>query len=777
METEYDCDNCESKSPNKIDVNYREEKDEKEKQQLKHAFNYCLKKNFSYTNEGMKIVFETNEIEELKKKLCCLFEEHTPLIYLDKNQINYLMEDVFFVNITKNSTIIYQCVEDTKLIKRISLGNNNTNINKLCKKTSNVIEKLLKKPANEAYIILEGDVLCFDKNNNFLEYLKKGTFFGYEGPIFEKRSSTMVGNENTILAVIPDNVFVNIINPFSKFCNYLQGCIIGKDKMFHNLDKYKNTILSSINSGPIDIEYILQLYKKVNSCIHPKLNSPEVDFSAWYYSVERLPESLMETFVYNVVNTSTKVVTMDSDIFNKFIDKIDCNSRPRNIFKYLEGKGLIVCRDMETDVLDFVSNMSIHILEARKLRNLLSNPNAFKLLYSTIEDDEKALTVFKNLYPYNFTEEDSVYLKKIFKTDISTKLIKLCLHYQDYTVNIKKKSINDKLPSEYWIQNIWKKVKELLLIKTSVDEVEDLVVDIVQGSKHTLLSCISPHLFSNKDIILKWAKDNNIIYKTKSFVNDVDELVAASYYYYKDNPLKDEEKKNSFKDNGITIIEDTFSTGVKVMLINVNKLNLSKYEKDTNLKFKSASKNHLILHIGYTFGAQSSDIIKPLLMLFGSKTRSFNIIGKAGALEGNRTDILLANKVFCDKNHDMVPINCNDVDIETLEKKTNCKVHLGPMLTVAGTILQNYDLLRYYKFVNGCIGLEMEGYYYVHYIDKAIRNGLLNKDFKIRCFYYSSDLPLDPTQTLSMEGENISWNEGVGSMLAIQRYVLEKIFN
>jgi hypothetical protein len=98
------------------------------------------------------------------------------------------------------------------------------------------------------------------------------------------------------------------------------------------------------------------------------------------------------------------------------------------------------------------------------------------------------------------------------------------------------------------------------------------------------------------------------------------------------------------------------------------------------------------------------------------------------------------------------------------------------MLTVAGTIMQNDDLLRFYKEVMGCVGLEMEGYFFAKEIDTAIGLGLLPRDFVTRCFYYISDLPLLPNQNLSMEEGNVSWDEGVGSMNAIQRYILNKIF-
>ena len=71
----------------------------------------------------------------------------------------------------------------------------------------------------------------------------------------------------------------------------------------------------------------------------------------------------------------------------------------------------------------------------------------------------------------------------------------------------------------------------------------------------------------------------------------------------------------------------------------------------------------------------------------------------------------------------------------------------------------------------------MEGYFFVREIESCIKHGILKKDFITRCFYYASDLPLDPNQNLSQEGGNVSWDEGIGSMNAIQRYILNQIFS
>ena len=52
---------------------------------------------------------------------------------------------------------------------------------------------------------------------------------------------------------------------------------------------------------------------------------------------------------------------------------------------------------------------------------------------------------------------------------------------------------------------------------------------------------------------------------------------------------------------------------------------------------------------------------------------SMNIIGKAGGLQGERTDILVATKIFYDKTHDLSGIKYGNIDIEDLKKVTKSK--------------------------------------------------------------------------------------------------------
>jgi hypothetical protein len=623
------------------------------------------------------------------------------------------------------------------------------------------------------FILIEGEIHIFNNKHTFQELINNVTLFGYDGPIFQKRLSTVLVEKNSIIGFIKQKDFLQIIHPFSKFATHISRNIRYKDKILDDLQNFKNFILSTIDKGPIDNSKLIDLYKTVNSCMHPKACMDEIDVTAWTYALNRLPINVIETYIFVLVTKPPRLLSLSDELAQDLLPRMPTIARNRDCYKYLDGKNVIIVRELETDVLDFVSNVCIHIIESTKIRKFLSSPITINKIYNARDSFENTLQALMNTTGIVINTTEAEILQKVFGNRFAEKLINLCLNYQDICVSISKDIFTDKDPVENWIQNLWNVTREVLGVNSSVDEIDDLVVDIIQGSKKTLLSAVSPHIYKHKQEILKWAANNNIKLQTQMFYNETDKLIAYSHYYYLAFPDKAKEKEEMEEAHGIISIRQTFGTGVKVLVVNANKLDPLNVDPSINLK--PAGKNHIILHIGYTFGAQAHHIIKPLLMLFGSKTRSMNIIGKAGALVGNRTDILLASKIFHDKTHDLVSVNYGKMDINKLKESTHCNIYIGPMLTVGGTILQNNDLLNFYKYVMGCIGVEMEGYYYAREIENSIKHDLLREDFISRFFYYSSDLPLDPEQNLSKESSNVSWDEGICSMNAIQRFILSEL--
>jgi hypothetical protein len=100
------------------------------------------------------------------------------------------------------------------------------------------------------------------------------------------------------------------------------------------------------------------------------------------------------------------------------------------------------------------------------------------------------------------------------------------------------------------------------------------------------------------------------------------------------------------------------------------------------------------------------------------------------------------------------------------------RAHLGPLLTVDGTLLQNRAMLNFYRTIWGCVGLEMEGVYYHRALSAAAALGLIGPDVAQRYYYYVSDLPLQTGASLS---ERLSPAEGIPPLYAVTREVLSSI--
>ena len=101
-------------------------------------------------------------------------------------------------------------------------------------------------------------------------------------------------------------------------------------------------------------------------------------------------------------------------------------------------------------------------------------------------------------------------------------------------------------------------------------------------------------------------------------------------------------------------------------------------------------------------------------------------------------------------------------------------VHVGPMLTVDGTLLQNQVMLRYYQFIWRCIGLEMEGAYYNRQFQEAKNIGLIARGLPVGFYYYISDVPLEADASLAAR---LHPSEGIPPLYAITRHVLSSIFS
>ncbi len=102
------------------------------------------------------------------------------------------------------------------------------------------------------------------------------------------------------------------------------------------------------------------------------------------------------------------------------------------------------------------------------------------------------------------------------------------------------------------------------------------------------------------------------------------------------------------------------------------------------------------------------------------------------------------------------------------------EIHEGAMLTVYGTLMQNKVLLNFYHHIWRCVGLEMEGTYYLREVMKSMHLGLIPQETTLRFLYYVSDVPLAAGESLAgaMRPE-----EGIPPLYAITREILGSVWS
>jgi hypothetical protein len=255
----------------------------------------------SLSNKG-KVTKSDKYIQILKDS----FDKVHPLIYLSSDQRKLFLEKITILKI-EQKVVLYSGMDDD-----------------------------LDSGEWSCFILLSGEIHIFNNKYVFQDLITNVTFFGYDGPIFGKRLSTVLVEKKSVIGVIRRKDFLEMIHPFSKFATFISRNIRYKDKILDGLQTFKNFILSNIDKGPIDIAKLIQLYQGINSCMHPKCLSDEIDFTAWLYALNRLPHCIMETYMFILVNQPPIILSLSEELSRNLLPRIKTEARNRDIYKYLD---------------------------------------------------------------------------------------------------------------------------------------------------------------------------------------------------------------------------------------------------------------------------------------------------------------------------------------------------------------------------------------------------------------------------------------------------------
>jgi CRP-like cAMP-binding protein len=638
-----------------------------------------------------------------------------------------------------------------------------------------------ERPA-DAFVLLNGEVEFHSSQDSSIHVVSTPNFFfGENSAIFDEPRSTgaRVSKAATLLKMPGRSIILLLLEGGElRTAQILSGRVRRSEITFIAISDFEFKLEAALDRGFLNIQEMIPAYLKLEPAIHSGAKEQShLDIGSWSYALNRLPAHINEIFAFVV---STRM----HDVVHARL-ALPTAMRRRTSRLLMPGKAFVLLRPGQSDLIDFVSCLCLHVVESKKLREIMKPlsrslqliENGLSSLSVVGSDRNQITTKVLEGVCSTLSALDVELLKNIWPSNLLEQLKYLCLHNGDYVVYADSKTVEtaSENPSELWERRL---ISAAQSICGCALDATNIVVDILSSNVKSAWNCLSPYLRENRRVIEAWATKSCL--HIDENLSPEDRFYAISERYFAAFPGKLEERRVHDERSGIIELEEREFTGITVQLFNVTKL----IEKDSSIALVDSSlhdvlrrriigKVHLLVNVDFAFGEQAQHVLRSMLISFGKSIRSINVMGKAGGLAGNRSDILFPTHFVREKSElpDYRCLDNSDVDLVKLHRLCSRPIHVGPMVTIPGTLMQNRRLLRFYNTIWSAIGIEMEGTYFEDALTQARLMGIIDSDTRSRYVYYASDAPLKgSSSSLSL---NMTLSEEFTPQYAITRLLLE----
>ena len=508
--------------------------------------------------------------------------------------------------------------------------------------------------------------------------------------------------------------------------------------------------------------------------IYGSIAEEKAELEGLLYVIDRLPNGIEECQFINL--------TADEGYIDSHFKPIIPAKRRRNCYRIDKDQMNIEITRGRSEIYDILTHLTFLFIESHKIKNkvLINEEGKTTREWNFLEDlvvnnkklsnnqREVALTHLANILGRTFEEIKNIDIDFSSKEDpnkffhcifwMGKLALNETLHNEKRSITFSstlRERIGHHIYGEKWATNIKKVLEQKRLL--------DRPIHIISANMHSVMNSIYAPI-----ILTKEAKE----YKKLALFELLSDDDSES--------LRKKVKEQAAK-IGLTYVKDTSGTNINVQIIDTAKIDFStssyKFLRDDD-----KNKNPILIVMDYAFGEQAfetmDELLKPYICEKGKthflNVGSVSIMGKAGILEGEKSDIMIPSAHIFEGTADNYPFE-NELKKEDLEG-FGVNVYEGTMVTVLGTSLQNKDLLSFFHDSTWkAIGLEMEGAHYQKAIQSASKiRGNISEKVKVRYAYYASDNPLETGSTLASGGLGTS---GVRPTYAITQKILEQIFN
>ena len=521
----------------------------------------------------------------------------------------------------------------------------------------------------------------------------------------------------------------------------------------------------------LEVESLVDSYRAMEPALHRHCGTPDVvDIEALLYFSDRLP-----TNIYLV-----QQILIQADVPDKLpqmagILRLETTARRRPVFQVGNDTLIVVAREGRTELLDLITLLCGYQIEAKKISDLLNSSALVQTLTEVLEDQDHTLEernrlLAKLAFELGTTDDLLVELDREWKGELLERLHYLTNHPPSYVVRLHR---------DYTVEASRTRAKQWARsLKACVETLEchDGPIHILSSNTHSTVNLLAAYALTKEDEIWSWALDHS---EHRDHLRTVERSANITFFLLRDwlkaFPERLAEKRDWDRRMGVVHLQDEYYTGVHSQVIRLSQVDSEQADfRLTSHLQQLRDSRAVIVNFDYAFGEQAGILVEQLFKEFRHRVQSFSIMGKAGTVVGGRGGIMLPTFLLKEGSRDVYDLPFgNALRPEDLESLGLQEIHSGgPMLTVAGTILQNEEMLRDYLREWNILGLEMEGIPYIRALHQCLKRGWVCPDLRVMVGYYASDAPLEVGETLAREMAFEGLDPTYGLNVAILRRLL-----
>jgi len=554
-----------------------------------------------------------------------------------------------------------------------------------------------------------------------------------------------------------------------------------------------NTLLQS--SGAVGVSSLEPAHLTAAPSLHAGASEPEPDLNALIYSVQRLPECILD--VRDIVLGQT------AESFERagYEDTASwtTQSAPGRRRKWLwDGKDTLAAQiSSASDLDDLIPSIVALQIELTKLHRILrADPELvqfIKVVQAESDTTQPPLVEIELLIGERLlmSPEDWVRLRAVWGQSVWPKLLGLAHERKRYSLRMLGGTyVGYTRSTRHWWQPAQSLMRELGL--------DDRPVYFVSSNTHSLVNTLAGTAQRRKDRLTDYIRET----RHPELLPELESLEAgesrsswenllyfAARGYFTEPQMEAERRRRSAEehDRGIRHLSSSGAMDVGIQVIDLARLDPASIDPrllQPGERLDPGSTEAVIININYPLGTAAYHILNQVAMST-DLLHGIYVLGKAATLNGRIGDVMIANVVYDEHSGNTYWLdNCFAYE------------HLAPYLvygaaldnqkavTVKGTYLQNQGYLDFYYRENFTV-VEMEAGPYLNaiyedlFLDRYPDDEAINlaqhspHRIDLGIIHYASDTPYTRSQTLGARGMSYY---GLDSTYASTLAILRRIF-